>query len=131
MKISELKNGDMVSFETNLNERRQNMTYLGSVSWDIAVTLGVDVQARHRLYSIEMPEGGRPASYKDYSYAIFGSVDGPREIYGHPWIKEDTLELKDTVVYQMIIPTATEDQLNSLRSFATAIGITNFTLNPL
>lgn len=128
--ITDVKNGDTINFETQLNERRLNMVYLGSVSWDIAATLGLDVQAKHRQYAIEAPPGG-PADFKEYQYAIFRKPDGVRDIYGHTWIKEGTVELKETVTYQMHIPSATEAQLNSLRSFATAIGLEGFKIEPL
>lgn len=130
MNIEDLNFGDTVNFETQLNERRNNMVYLGSVTWDIAATLGLDVTVKHRQYSIEMPTGG-PADFKDYQYAIFRDPNGVRDIYGHPWIKDNAVELKTTVTYQMHIPTATEAQLNSLRSFATAIGLEGFKIAPV
>lgn len=130
MNISDLNNGDTVNFETQLNERRTNMVYQGSVTWDIAMSLGLDVPAKHRQYAIELPPGGL-SDYKDYPYAIFRKADGVREIYGHVWVKESTVVLKDTVTYQMHIPSATEAQLTNLRSFATAIGMEGFTIKPV
>lgn len=130
MNIAELEIADVINFETVLGERRNNFKYKGSVPWDIAKTLGLDVVSKHIQYGIEMEEGG-PADFKDYSYAIFQKPDGVQEIYGHPWIKESTIVLKETVSYQMNIPSATEQQLNSLRSFATAIGLMGFKIDPL
>lgn len=130
MIISDLNISDVINFETVLGESRTNYKYKGSIPWDIAKTLGLDVVSKHIQYSIELPTGS-PSDFKDYSYAIFQKSDGTQEIYGHPWIKEETILLKETVAYQMNIPSATEQQLNSLRSFATAIGLIGFTIDPL
>lgn len=130
MNITDLNIHDTVNFETQIGERRNNRKYIGSVTWDIAKTLGLDVVSKHIQYSIELPDGG-PSTFKDYEYAIFRTPEGDREIYGHPWIKENTMVLKDTVSYNMTIPQATEQQLNSLRSMASAIGIIGFTIEPI
>lgn len=130
MLISDLDIGHTVNLETVIGERRTNYKYKGSVPWDIARTLGLDIVSKHIQYSIEMPQGG-PADYKDYPYAIFQRPDGTQEILGHPWVKEGSVELKDTVSYQMSIPVASEAQLTSLRSFATSIGLVGFTISPL
>lgn len=130
MNISELEIGNVINFETVIGERRNNYKYKGSVPWDIAKTLGLDVVSKHIQYSIEMDEGS-PADFKDYSYAIFQKPDGVQEIYGHPWIKGSTIVLKENVSYQMNIPIATEQQINSLRSFATAIGLIGFKIETL
>lgn len=128
--ITELDIDDLVEFETVLSERRNNYRYKGSVPWDIAKTLGLDVLSKHIQYSVEMGEGS-PIDFKGYPYAIFKTPEGVTEIYGHPWIKSTSIELKDNVSYQMHIPAASEAQLNSLRSFATAIGIMGFKIEAM
>lgn len=130
MEIYDLNINDTVTFETELGERRENRKYIGSVTWDIAITLGLDVVSRHTQYAIEIGETG-PSDYKDYQFAIFRTPEGDREIYGHPWIKANSIVQKSTVSYQMTIPSATEQQLSSLRSMAVAIGLIGFKIEPL
>lgn len=129
MNISDLKRNDTVNFETVLGERRVNYRYVGSVDWTVAQSLGLDVIAKHRQYSIETPEGS-PLDYRNYSYAIFRDTEGVNDIYGHPWLVESSIQLRDQVSYVMRIPNASEQQLSSLRSMATAIGIMGFTIEP-
>lgn len=130
MELSDLEISDVINFETVIGERRTNFKYKGSVPWDIAKSLGLDVVSKHIQYAIEMPPGS-PTDFKNYPYAIFQRPDGTQELYGHPWIKQRTIELKDTVSYQMHIPSATDQQLDSLRSFCTAIGLMGFKIDPL
>ena len=130
MDISDINPNDTIEFETVLGERRVNYKYTGSVPWDIARTLGLDVVSKHRQYAIEMPEGS-PGDYRDYQYAIFKSPIGEIDLYGVPWIKADTVILKDTVSYNMSIPSANEVQLAALRSMASAIGLKGFKIEPI
>lgn len=130
MNIDDVNTGDVVSFETVLGERFVDYRYQGSIPWDIATKLGLDVEAKHRQYSLAMSPGS-PKDFRAYSYILLKSPTNVTSLVGAPWIKENTVELKTTTARQMVIPRASEAQLSALRSFATSIGIIGFEINDL
>lgn len=130
MNIDEINLNDVISFETALGERYVDYRYQGSVPWDIASKLGLDVEAKHRQYSLSMPPGS-PKDFKAYSYLVLKSPTNVTAYIGTPWVKENSIELKTTTSRQMIIPRASEAQVAALRSFATSIGLIGFEISDL
>ena len=130
MNIEDINLNNVISFETVLGERFVNYKFQGSIPWDVAVKLGLDVEAKHRQYSLAMPPGS-PKDYKAYSYLLLKSPTGVNTMVGSPWIKDNSIELKTSTARQMIIPNASEAQLSALRSFATSIGLVGFDITDL
>ena len=125
MNIEDINVGDTVSFETLLGERFVDFKFQGTIPWDIASKLGLDVEAKHRQYALAMLPGA-PTDFRTYSYLLFKSPTGTTLIMGAPWLKENTIDLKDATARQMMIPRASEAQLSALRSFANSIGLIGF-----
>lgn len=118
------------SFETRAGARYKNFKFVAILDAGTVIAMGVDVPALHQQNIPYLPPGS-PSSYLDYTYAKFINADGEMLYLAIPWIKQESMVENNAPGYRITVPTATSQQLNSVRSMMVAAGIETFTIDPI
>lgn len=127
MSLDSSNYGQTLSFETYASEKLTNLKLLSILDPETARVFA-DVLGKHKQYLPFLPDP-KPILYTDYSYAKFVDANGVTSYYGLPWIKPTSIEVKDTVVYQITLKNSTPAQLASVKQMMVKSGIEDFTVS--
>lgn len=107
---------------------RQNMTFLGSASYDIALAIEKqNIQVRNSRIYPELP-AGTPKDYTKYQYHIFKNSSGAKEVFAEYWIDPSTVTLRESLTLSVTVSSATNADMTKLRDLLTLNGYRNFNI---
>lgn len=133
MRITSDLNGAVVSFNTYaaaaLGTDFSNVTIDGVFDWKTA-NIYDDVASLHASVYSSLPQG-TPNDYTKYDYVKFTLPSGKERVLGVPWINAATLQINDTVSYNIVVTNCTAADYQNLRNQLLQGGFTDFTITPV
>lgn len=130
MKLDSNAIGKTLSFDTVAGEKLKNLKLVSLPDASTLLELGIDVVAKHKEY-LPYIANPKPVSHTAYLYAKFVDTNGNRQYYGIPWIKESSVIVNSNPGRIIRMPTATEEQIESLKTMMVKSGIEDFTIEAI
>lgn len=130
MKLDTNAVGKVLNFDTQAGEKFKSLKLISFLDGATMLQIGEDPVAGHKQYLPFIPNP-KPVLYTDYLYGKFADVNGKSFYFGIPWVKESSITVVSNPGRIIRMPTATADQIESLKEMMVKSGIEEFTIEQM